>query len=562
MNAPAGPQRGARHRWAEGAAGGEAQEAAPVIAQMVTFPGAGGSPESDGTVAAWHEPPEALVAWWHHVCEEEAALDDAPPADRDAIAWPADEPITGPERWGKGGPGGGSPPAVSASAWEAWVNDWLHSQDDGGLESWDGTVTVFVGFPELDRAQLEGGDRGAAAVHWRPYEQRATTRSPWAPEVADHDADQVDDETPARRASAEVRGWPAITGHQRHNRGWQGRHRGSVEVGRGLKVRGATKEEQRLGERIAHCGEHLIFRAPTCECDPHARPLLVGADLCTNRLCHHCAKLRSRKLAARVREMVEQLRGRGITRYALLTLTYRDSEVLEGSVSRCWADFRKLRQRKLWGQVLGCVATMEIKRGRGSGLWHPHLHVLVARPSCTCLRGRRLGDDGPTCPHGRIWCPHALNQCCVSEAWRQITGDSYVVDIRAVHADQEGGMAGAVREVVKYCTKLTEVRSKEREDGESDVLELHRAIRSRRLLTTVGVFRGLAEPQRADELLDAPDSKPCPLCGIPWETVTAIWHEARQRYGVQLVQARGPGLPGQDVAAARGPSAVRCEWWG
>jgi len=83
-------------------------------------------------------------------------------------------------------------------------------------------------------------------------------------------------------------------------------------------------------------------------------------------------------------------------------------------------------------------------------------------------------------------------------------------------------MAGAVREAVKYCTKLTEVRSKEREDGESDVLELHRAIRGRRLFTAAGVFRGLAESDQADELVDDPESRPCPHCGVPWETVTAI----------------------------------------
>jgi len=46
------------------------------------------------------------------------------------------------------------------------------------------------------------------------------------------------------------------------------------------------------------------------------------------------------------------LRTRGITRYALLTLTYRDTGVLAGSVSRCWAALRKLRQRKLWGEWL------------------------------------------------------------------------------------------------------------------------------------------------------------------------------------------------------------------
>ncbi|TMD96020.1 MAG: hypothetical protein E6I76_08960 [Chloroflexi bacterium] len=97
-----------------------------------------------------------------------------------------------------------------------------------------------------------------------------------------------------------------------------------------------------------------------------------------------------------------------------------------------------------------------------------------------------------------------------------------MVDVRAVHADQEGSMAGAVREAVKYCTKLTEVRSKEREDGESDVLELHRAIRGRRLFTAAGVFRGLAESDQADELVDDPESRRCPHCGVPWETVTAM----------------------------------------
>jgi hypothetical protein len=107
------------------------------------------------------------------------------------------------------------------------------------------------------------------------------------------------------------------------------------------------------------------------------------------------------------------------------------------------------------------------------------------------------------------------------------------VDIRAVHADEDGSMRGAVREVVKYCTKLTEVSSKEREDGLTDVLELHRAIRRRRLLMTAGVFRGLVEPITAEELLDQVESKPCPICGTPWETITAVWNEPSGRYLVR-----------------------------
>ncbi len=111
-------------------------------------------------------------------------------------------------------------------------------------------------------------------------------------------------------------------------------------------------------------------------------------------------------------------------------------------------------------------------------------------------------------------------------------------------------MAGAVREVVKYCTKLTEVSSKEREDGESDVLELHRAIRGRRLLTTVGVFRGLAEPEDVDELHDEPEGRPCPTCGSLWKTVAAAWNESTGRYdlrlmppGIRSLRARGEPSP-------------------
>ena len=73
--------------------------------------------------------------------------------------------------------------------------------------------------------------------------------------------------------------------------------------------------------------------------------------------------------------------------------------------------------------------------------------------------------------------------------------------------------------------------------------ELHRAIRGRRLLTTVGVFRGLAEPAGVDELLDDPESRPCPLCGAAWMTVTAVWHQLDGRYLVRPAPPRVRGGP-------------------
>lgn len=133
-----------------------------------------------------------------------------------------------------------------------------------------------------------------------------------------------------------------------------------------------------------------------------------------------------------------------------------------------------------------------------------------------------------------------------------------MVDIRAVRADSGGDMGGAIREVVKYCTKLTEADPAEREDGLSDVLELHRAIRGRRLLVTTGVFRGLKEPESAEELLEEPESRPCVFCGTPWVTVTAAWDDVMRRYVVRRSpweRDRAPS-PRPPTRAAPGPLAA------
>jgi hypothetical protein len=95
------------------------------------------------------------------------------------------------------------------------------------------------------------------------------------------------------------------------------------------------------------------------------------------------------------------------------------------------------------------------------------------------------------------------------------------------------------------------VSSRECKDGQSDVLELHRAIRGRRLLTTTGIVRGLVEPATEAELLDDPESRPCPVCGLPWATVTAIWVEATGRYVVRLAPLWERGHPSEDQERPR-----------
>jgi len=305
----------------------------------------------------------------------------------------------------------------------------------------------------------------------------------------------------------EVHGW---------TRRW-GRKRQTAEAFQGSE----EGHERHIGYQMAGCGSRLLFRVNECGHGESVR--LVGANLCRHRLCPHCAKRRSIKLGARCKQRVEDLAGHGVRRYALLTLTLRDGEKFDQrTVTRLWAAFRQLRRRDLWngGRVLGVYAGIEVKRSARLGGWHPHIHALVARPACPCRRFGQPIETVETCAHGTPSCAHSLNHCCIAAAWFEITGDSYVVDIRAVrYGDGAVGVGGAVAEVTKYVTKLTEIEL-------TDVLTVHRGIRGRHLLLTTGVFRGIKEPKNLRDLLDG-DEQRCAHCGSPAVLVVARWRDAR-----------------------------------
>ena len=73
-----------------------------------------------------------------------------------------------------------------------------------------------------------------------------------------------------------------------------------------------------------------------------------------------------------------------------------------------------MRKHRGRGSVLdgveGAVWSYEIKRGKGSGLWHPHLHMIAL---------------AEVAPDARL----------LSSEWHQITGDSYIVDVRPISQD-------------------------------------------------------------------------------------------------------------------------------
>jgi len=131
---------------------------------------------------------------------------------------------------------------------------------------------------------------------------------------------------------------------------------------------------------------------------------------------------------------------------------------LSDQIDRLLASFRRLRQRRWWAdQVTGGCLFVEIKIGANSGAWHVHAHLLV--------------EGIP------------LNIYSLSEQWHQVTGDSYIVDARAIADDKK--IAGYV---AKYATKPAGI------DVLGDPSKLDEAVtalRGRRLVVPFGCWHDI-----------------------------------------------------------------------
>ena len=109
----------------------------------------------------------------------------------------------------------------------------------------------------------------------------------------------------------------------------------------------------------------------------------------------------------------------------LLTLTLKNVEAtmpdLSAGLRKITKSWTRLRHRKFMATIRGGLKRVELTYNAKADTFHLHLHVLIRAPY--------------------------LPQQRISRAWREITGDSYIVDIRKV----TGGPGGAGRELVKYA---------------------------------------------------------------------------------------------------------------
>lgn len=234
-------------------------------------------------------------------------------------------------------------------------------------------------------------------------------------------------------------------------------------------------------KRLQSCGDYLAFRHYWTVDEVK----LHGARLCCQHLlCPLCAIRRGSKALKAYLDRWEVIRAeKTALRPFLVTLTVKDGpdlaerfEHLKSAQRELW--MRKHRRRgSVLDGVAGAVWSYEVKRGNGSGLWHPHLHMIA------------LAEFQP-------------DQVELAREWQAITGDSFIVDVRPISSDDP---ASGFIEVFKYAVKFGD-------QPHADTLHAFQTLRGKRLLASSGCFRGVVEPEG---LLDDCEA----LEGLPFVTL-------------------------------------------
>jgi len=229
---------------------------------------------------------------------------------------------------------------------------------------------------------------------------------------------------------------------------------------------------QAMGAKVKGCGDYLVFRHYfTVD-----QVKLHGASLCRKHLlCPLCAIRRGAKSLAAYLQRWEVIKAEkpALNAY-LVTLTVKDGDDLKERFNHLHKAQKELWKRKARGRVysplagvVGAVWSYEVKRGSGSKSWHPHLHMIA------------LAESIP-------------DQAALSAEWYNITGDSFIVDVRPISQDDP---ASGFVEVFKYAVKFSD-------QPPADTVHAWVTLAGKRLLASSGCFRGVQVPE---SLLDDSD---------------------------------------------------------
>lgn len=174
----------------------------------------------------------------------------------------------------------------------------------------------------------------------------------------------------------------------------------------------------------------------------------VLSNSCRLRWCPICSAARQVYVKKSVSEFI--LRS---DHPKFFTVTFKHSSApLDHQIKNLYKFYRLLRQRKEFkDKVTGGLWFFQVKRSKGSGEWHPHIHSV--------LTGKYIS--------------HRV----LSKLWLDVTKSSCIVDIRAIRDENK---------VSEYVSRYTSRPAVLDHFDKSDQLEIFDALHGRRLCGTWG----------------------------------------------------------------------------
>ena len=189
--------------------------------------------------------------------------------------------------------------------------------------------------------------------------------------------------------------------------------------------------------------------------------LRIASRKCNQRWCPMCQKTKRWIITDSVKVWAAKQK-----HLKFLTFTLKSTaDSVEDQTTRLYKSFIKLRRTAFFkNKVSGGVWFFQMTVNKSSGLWHPHIHVLV---------------DADYIPKRML-----------KAAWLKITLDSYVVDIRKVSNPEK-----AAEYVARYATIPADLLSCTVAQGSALVIGL----KGRRMCGCFGSARGMALRPRAQD---------------------------------------------------------------
>lgn len=244
--------------------------------------------------------------------------------------------------------------------------------------------------------------------------------------------------------------------------------------------------------KLRSCGDHLVFR--------HYFTIdlvrLAEGQFCQqDKLCPLCALRRGAKLLRRYTERtLAVLSQQTQLKPYMVTQTVRDGPDLGERFRHLVSSATELHDRRNrfkastsrrqwpWTEAVlaeGSVESIEIKRGDGSGEWHPHNHS--------------------------VWlCPRPPDQQLLAQEWKDITGDSHIVHVQPFYYVRDNkpatpeNISRDLCEVFKYSLKLAGMPLPDNWHAYQTLQGKH-MIRPRGLLRGVKIPEDLADDPLTDE---------------------------------------------------------------